>query len=125
MTNPFAFPASMAMDFETTTRGATGKTTIKDAVDKDALAKQLATDTFKGLVGKDLTLTRLELTPTSGPTPEEQMFFDYLDCFRLATKHVGSSVTCQNEKCCEAGEPALFHLALPQDALQQREYLPA
>src|SRR4051794_39098483 len=103
-------PGSMSRDSEWTTfRRATGKTTVKEPVEKDALAERLAAVTFKGLASEDVTVAHLELIPTLGPTVAEQVVLDYLDCIRVAGKHVDSCVACQNEQHCEAGEPILYH----------------
>ncbi|MEU9413237.1 hypothetical protein AB0E08_47160 [Streptomyces sp. NPDC048281] len=110
------FPAAM----KNTYRGSSGRITIKDLVAKDALAKTLVTDTLTGLAGKDVTVTRLELTPTSGPTVEEQAVCDYLDCIRGVARHVGSCKACQNGQYCEAAEPILYHFELAQDRYQRR-----
>ncbi|MFG2463359.1 hypothetical protein ACGFWE_40790 [Streptomyces sp. NPDC048523] len=112
------FPAAMKSSY----RGSSGKITVKDPVEKEALAKRL-TDRLTGLAGKDLTVTRLELTPTSGPTVEEQAVLDYLNCIRVAAKHVDFCLACQNEQNCEAAEPILYHLELALDRYQRRESL--
>jgi hypothetical protein len=113
-------PGSVARDSEWTTfRRATGKTTLKNPIEKDALAAE----TFEDLASEDLTVKRLELTPTSGPTVEEQVVLDYLACIRVAGKHVDSCVACQNEQYCEAGEPILDHFELARDRYQRREGL--
>ncbi len=81
----FERPGSMARDSDWTTyRRATGQLTIKEPVEKGALAEQLVKETFEGLVGEDVTVARLELTPTAGPTVEEQVVLDYLACIRVA-----------------------------------------
>jgi hypothetical protein len=123
MKNPFELPAGMAMDFETTGhREAAGEITLKGPVEKDALAKWLAADTYKDLRDKDLTVTRLELTQTAQPgASEDQLLIDYMDCFRVATEHVDACVACQNEQYCPAGAPILEHFVQAQDAYQQRE----
>ncbi|MEU0896852.1 hypothetical protein [Streptomyces massasporeus] len=116
--------ASVARDFGASTyRGSSGKITVKDPVEKDALAKRLAADTLTGLAGKDLTVTRLELTPTSGPTVEEQAVLDYTDCVRVAAKHVDSCLACQNDQYCEAGEPIPYDFELALDRYLRRESL--
>lgn len=112
------FPAAMKTGY----RGSSGKLTVKDPVVKDVLAKRL-TDRLTDLAGKDLTVTRLELTATSGPTVAEQAVIDYLDCVRVAAKHVDSCEACQNEQYCEAGEPILYHFELALDRYRRRESL--
>ncbi|WP_216586612.1 hypothetical protein [Streptomyces brasiliscabiei] len=112
------FPAAMKTGY----RGSSGKLTVKDPVAKDALAKRL-TDRLTDLAGKDITVTRLELTPTSGPTVAEQAVIDYLDCIRVAAEHVDSCEACQNEQYCEAGEPILCHFELALDRYRRRESL--
>ncbi|MFR0367592.1 hypothetical protein [Streptomyces sp. MCC20] len=112
------FPAAMKTGY----RGSSGKLTVKDPVAKDALAKRL-TDRLTDLAGKDLTVTRLELTPTSGPTVAEQAVIDYTDCIRVAAEHVDSCLSCQSEQYCETGEPILYHFELALDRYQRRESL--
>lgn len=124
MKDLFELPGSMARDSEWTThRRATGKLTIKGPVEKGALAERLVKETFEGLAGEDFTVTRLELTPTAGPTVGEQVVLDYLDCIRVAGKHVDSCVACQNEQYCEAGEPILYHFGQALDRYRRRESL--
>ncbi|MBP5888720.1 MULTISPECIES: hypothetical protein [Streptomyces] len=113
------FPAAM----KSTYRGSSGRITIKDSVEKDVLAERLAAETLTGLAGKVLTITRLELTPTSGPTVAEQAVIDYLDCIRVAAKHMDSCEACQNEQYCEVGEPILYHFELALDRYRRRESL--
>lgn len=112
------FPAAMKTGY----RGSSGKLTVKDAVGKDALAKRLV-DRLTDLAGKDLAVTRLELTPVSGPTVAEQAVIDYLDCARIAAKHMDSCGACKNEQYCEAGEPIMYHFELALDLYQRRESL--
>ncbi|WP_162467249.1 hypothetical protein [Streptomyces cavernae] len=119
----FELPGSMAKDSEWTTfRRATGKTTLKDPIEKDALAERLSAEAFEDLA-EDVTVERLELTLTSVPTVEEQVVLDYLACIRVAGKHVDSCVACQNEQYCEAGEPILYHFGLALDRYRRRESL--
>ncbi|MET7693926.1 hypothetical protein ABZT06_39180 [Streptomyces sp. NPDC005483] len=112
------FPAAR----KSTYRGSSGRVTVKHPVAKDALAKRL-TDRLTGLAGKDITVTRLELIPTSGPTVAEQAVIDYMDCIRVAAKHLDSCEACQNEQYCEAAEPILYHLELALDRYERRESL--
>jgi hypothetical protein len=114
-----AFPAAM----KSTYRGSSGRVTVKVPVAKDALAERLAVETLTGLSGKVLTVTRLELTPTAGPTVAEQAVLNYMDCIRVAAKHVDSCLVCRNEQYCEAGEPIMYHFELALDRYQRRESL--
>jgi hypothetical protein len=124
MKDLFELPGSMARDSEWTTyRRATGKITIKEPVEKEALAERLAKETFEDLAGEELKVARLELTPTSAPTVAEQAVLDYMDCLRVAGKHVDSCAACQNEQYCEAVEPILYHFELALDRYQRRESL--
>jgi hypothetical protein len=117
-------PGSTARDSEWTTfRRATSMFTVKEPVEKGALAERLVKETFEGLASEDVTVMRLELTPVSGPTVAEQAVIDYLDCIRVAAKHVDSCEACQNEQYCEAGEPILYHFELALDRYRRRESL--
>lgn len=113
-----SFPAAMKTGY----RGSSGRLTVKDPVGKGALAKRL-TDRLTDLAGRDFTVTRLELTPSSGPTVAEQAVIDYMDCIRVAAEHVDSCLACQNEEYCEAGEPILYHFELALDRYRRRESL--
>ncbi|GGX58936.1 hypothetical protein [Streptomyces chartreusis] len=107
----------------TTFRRATSKVTVKGPVEKGALAERLVKETFEGLASEDVTVIRLELTPTSGPTVAELAVTDYMDCIRVAANHVDSCEACQNERFCETGEPILDHFELARDRYQRRESL--
>ncbi|MFE7077225.1 hypothetical protein ACFU96_44785 [Streptomyces sp. NPDC057620] len=104
---PFKLAASMARRPESAAcRGTTGKLTLKELIEKDALVRRLlAGESFEVLASQDLTVTRVELIPTAGPTVEEEVVLDRMACIRVATKHVDSCVACQDGQYCEAGEP--------------------
>ncbi|MFI9772445.1 hypothetical protein ACIHJG_37185 [Streptomyces sp. NPDC052415] len=122
-TYDFDFDVTFPAAVKSTYRGSSGRITVKDPVEKDVLAERLAAETLTGLAGKVLTITRLELTPTSGPTVAEQAVLDHMDCIRFAAKHVDSCLACRNEQYCEAGEPLLYHFELALERYERRESL--